>query len=237
MPGDNASRTRRGRPIAAIACCLLGFPLCGVNLPGDDQLIQLLFPPWPASAGPTSSLWSNMGLLECFKCIPAVCIDSSRCRNVDDTVYLDWLLISLIECEFPTVFLILDCIAFRQTRPVLLLGPPYGFLTRTSCYALLRSPSDQLLTMLFVFWLLMVRRGNRTIKTVVSQCWDIEDPFCMGAPAKCAGFFNCFDVLGLPLLLWAAEGLEWLALVARDVNEAEWLKPIAVCCRLFISLE
>ena len=64
-----------------------------------------------ALAESTSFLWNSMNLLKCFRCVSAACIDNSRCRNVDDTVYLVWLLISFIECEFSIIFLIMSWIA------------------------------------------------------------------------------------------------------------------------------
>ena len=72
-------------------------------------------------AKPTSFLWNNMNFLKCFRCVFAVCIDSSRCRNVDDTIYLVWLLISFIECEFSIIFLIMSWIAFMRLLDRMLL--------------------------------------------------------------------------------------------------------------------
>ena len=91
-------------------------------------------------------------------------------------------------------------VAFSRWDHVLSLKPPWSFLL-CSCW------SQRLTHLSYLDGL------------------SVGDSFCMEVSASCADFSNRLNVLGLWLLLWVVEGSEWLALVARDDNEVEWLKP------------
>ena len=106
-------------------------------------------------------------------------------------------------------------------RFVFLSRSSCDFLVKTFCYALLKSSFDQLLIVLFVFWFLMIRKKNKTIKIVVFQCWNVKNSFCMNASTRCANFFYCFDVFDLSLLLYVIENLKRLTIVLENVNKIE----------------
>ena len=121
MLDGNASRARREGSVAAIAGCLVvgaSTIRCGLDRRwpiGPIVELTRLFPSWPAPTEPTPSLWNSIVLLE-FRYGPACYVDGSRRRNVNDTVYLDWLLVSLIERGFPTAVLALGCIVSMRLR-------------------------------------------------------------------------------------------------------------------------
>ena len=76
-----------------------------IDLSEDDQLIQLL----------SSSMIVFFLINSCRINIFFVKQYESRCWNVVDTVYSDWLLVSFIEREFSIVFLIWNYIAFSRS--------------------------------------------------------------------------------------------------------------------------
>ena len=129
-----------------------------------------------------------------------------RCKN------LDWFSVSFIERGFPTAFLILNSMAFRpdsiacfyESRQIISWREYPDML-------LLRSLSALTLRTFLLFRLLRLY---------------IEESFWMGASTSCADFSQRIDVLGLSLLLWAIEGLEWLTLVVENESKIEWFEAL-----------
>ena len=142
------------------------------------------------------------------------------------------MLVSHVGCEF-FIALVLDCIVslrFLDRRESFLLKSSCGFSTWVSCYVfvevIIRSALDVSIR---------GRGGRSRYSRIVSRDLDIVDSSWIEALASCAGLSNHLDVLGLSLLLWIVEDLEWLAFVARDANEVECFFMVVVCFRLFIA--
>ena len=109
---DNVSKTRRKEFIDAIAYCLL-----------NNSLYEFAWK-WSIDSIVNFFMISFCKINICFMkrnrsfALFQIQFCLSRwqftLRNVDDTMYFVWLFVSFIECEFFIVFLILNCIAFKQ---------------------------------------------------------------------------------------------------------------------------
>ena len=87
--------------------------------------------------------WNNMNFMK-FEYDFVCCIDSSRRRNVNDTIYFDWFFVNFVKCEF-FIVLILNDIVFMQFR-----NRSKSF-NSNRCLFLLKSTCDLFLKMLWYF--------------------------------------------------------------------------------------
>ena len=94
---------------------LLKLVSCDVDSFRNNRFAQLLFFSWSIFTESTFFLWNNMSFMK-FEYDFVCCIDNSCDRNVDDTMYLDWISVSFIEREFFIIVLILNCFAFMRFR-------------------------------------------------------------------------------------------------------------------------
>ena len=173
---------------------LLKSSLYDMNLIENVQLTQLLIFSWSVFAKSTFILWNNINFLKCFRCIFAVCIDNSRCQNVDYTMYLDWFSVNFIEREFFIVVFVISCIAFVQNSIVekmfvqIVVLRSYDFLIVRFCWSrhviswwkyfamfLLKSSFDQFLKIswYFDFWCFAIKtkRSKSSSSNDFSLIW------------------------------------------------------------------
>ena len=214
-----------------IVYCLWKFPLYDAKLTQDSQIIHLLYRLQSQFLQSQHLFcWNNMSFMK-FKYDSVCCIDSSRRRNINDTMYLDWLFVSFVKCEF-SIVLILNDIVFMQSR-----SRSKNF-SSNRCLFLLKSACDLLLRMLWYFDFWCSELKARRSKSLLWHCFfkydlNVENSFCMNALTSCADFFNRFDVFDLSWLLWIIESLKKLTFVIEN----RMIECFEITCCMFVMLK
>ena len=95
----NVNKIRRRKFVEIIVCCLLKFSLYDAKLIQNNQIIHFVV----SFAKSIFFCWINMNFMK-FEYDFVCCIDNSRRRNVNDTMYFDWLFVNFVKCKFLSFF-------------------------------------------------------------------------------------------------------------------------------------